>query len=362
MSRTLSINIGSVNTRMAVMEPAGPVIVPNREREPATPSMVAFAKTGECMAGEDASRQALFNPLRTVSNVWQELGSSRQTDVDGSLYSPAEVAAILLQRLREDAQAWLGEDYFPAVFVVPASFSPEQRRALEEAGRLAGLEPAGFLDEPAAVLAGAGLGDGARHILLCDMGGSRFDVTVLESGGGAFRTLAAVSSRVGGEDYDRCIARWLMDRFFRDWDVDLSCDPAAAQRIREGAEAAKLRLSQEGIAEISLPYIAAGRDGPLHLEYTLTRALFSEITAHLTRTAAAGVQQALARAGVVPGRLDGLVTAGGAIRIPAVAEAVALAAGVPVPPGGNPEERAVLGACAAQARVFQPAPAPAAAF
>lgn len=262
MSRTLSINIGSVNTRMAVMEPAGPVIVPNREREPATPSMVAFAKTGECMAGEDASRQALFNPRRTVSNVWQELGSSRQTDVDGSLYSPAEVAAILLQRLREDAQAWLGEDYFPAAFVVPASFSPEQRRALEERDAWPDWNRRGFWTSRPPSWPGPALGTEpgtfscatwAEAVLT-----SRYWSPAAEPSA-PWRLSAA---GWGGEDYDRCIARWLMDRFFRDWDVDLSCDPAAAQRIREGAEAAKLRLSREGIAEISLPYIAAGRDGP----------------------------------------------------------------------------------------------------
>ena len=300
MSKVIGIDLGTTNSCVAVMEGGEAVVIPNAEGNRTTPSVVAFSKTGERMVGQVAKRQAITNPERTISSIKREMGSDYKVEVDGKKYTPQEISAMILQKLKSDAEAYLGGPVSEAVITVPAYFTDAQRQATKDAGKIAGLEVKRIINEPTAAALAYGVDkEQSQKVMVYDLGGGTFDVSILDIDDGVIEVLAtAGNNRLGGDDFDECIMKWMVSEFKRTDGVDLSGDKVAMQRLKEAAEKAKIELSGVTSTNINLPYITADATGPKHLDLTLTRAKFNELTAHLVEATAGPVRQALSDAGL----------------------------------------------------------------
>lgn len=346
MGKIIGIDLGTTNSCVAVMEGGEPVVIANAEGNRTTPSVVAFSKTGERMVGQVAKRQAVTNPDRTIISIKREMGSDYKVDIDGKKYSPPEISAMILQKLKADAESYLGQKITQAVITVPAYFTDSQRQATKDAGKIAGLEVLRIINEPTAAALAYGLDkENDQKILVYDLGGGTFDVSVLEIGDGVIEVLAtAGNNRLGGDDFDECVIKYLSDEFRKETGIDLTQDKVALQRLKEAAEKAKIELSGVTTTNINLPYITADASGPKHLDVTLTRAKFNELTAHLVEKSMEPVRQALSDAGLTTGQLSKVLLVGGSTRIPAVQEAVKKLTGQEPFKGINPDECVALGA------------------
>ncbi len=346
MGKIIGIDLGTTNSCVAVMEGGEATVIPNAEGARTTPSVVAFAKDGERMVGQVAKRQAVTNPDRTIASIKREMGSNYRVSVDTKNYSPQEISAMVLAKLKKDAEAYLGTTVTEAVITVPAYFTDSQRQATKDAGKIAGLEVKRIINEPTAAALAYGLDkETDQKIMVYDLGGGTFDVSVLEIGDGVIEVLAtAGNNRLGGDDFDECITKWLIEEFRKTEGVDLSGDKVAMQRLREAAEKAKCDLSGVTTAQINLPYITADATGPKHLDITLSRAKFNDLTAHLVEASAKPVQQALSDAGLSAGELSKVLLVGGSTRIPAVQEKVRALTGKEPFKGINPDECVAVGA------------------
>jgi len=346
MSKIIGIDLGTTNSCVAVLEGGEPVVIPNAEGNRTTPSVVAFSKTGERMVGQVAKRQAITNPDRTISSIKREMGSNYKVTVDGKSYTPQEISAMILQKLKTDAEAYLGQTVTQAVITVPAYFTDSQRQATKDAGKIAGLEVLRIINEPTAASLAYGLEkDTDQKIMVYDLGGGTFDVSILEIGDGVFEVLAtAGNNRLGGDDFDQCIMDYLVAEFKKENGIDLSADKVAMQRLKEAAEKAKIELSGVTTSNINLPYITADATGPKHLDVTLTRAKFNELTAHLVEKTMGPVRQAMTDSGLKPSDLSKVLLVGGSSRIPAVQDAVKNFTGSEPFKGINPDECVAIGA------------------
>ena len=346
MSKVIGIDLGTTNSCVAVMEGGEAVVIPNAEGNRTTPSVVAFSKTGERMVGQVAKRQAITNPERTVISIKREMGSDHKVNVDGKSYTPQEISAMILQKLKADAEAYLGSPVTEAVITVPAYFTDSQRQATKDAGKIAGLDVKRIINEPTAAALAYGVDkEQAQKIMVYDLGGGTFDVSILEIDDGVIEVLAtAGNNRLGGDDFDECIMKWLVSEFKRSDGVDLSGDKVAMQRLKEAAEKAKIELSGVTTSNINLPYITADATGPKHLDITLTRAKFNELTTHLVDATMGPVRQAMSDAGLNPSDLSKVLLVGGSSRIPAVQEAVKNFTGSEPFKGINPDECVAMGA------------------
>ena len=302
MGKIIGIDLGTTNSCVAVLEGGEPVVIANAEGARTTPSVVAFAKTGERMVGQVAKRQAVTNPDRTISSIKREMGSNYKVTIDNKAYTPQEISAMILQKLKTDAEAYLGQTVTEAVITVPAYFTDAQRQATKDAGKIAGLDVKRIINEPTAAALAYGVDkEQEQRIMVYDLGGGTFDVSVLEIGDGVIEVLAtAGNNRLGGDDFDACITKYLVDEFKKAEGIDLSADKVAMQRLREAAEKAKIELSGVTTSNINLPYITADATGPKHLDVTLTRAKFNELTHHLVEKTAGPVKQALSDSGLQP--------------------------------------------------------------
>ena len=347
MSRIIGIDLGTTNSCVCVMEGGEPVVIPNAEGGHTTPSVVAFSKTGERMVGQIAKRQAVTNHERTVSSIKREMGTDYKVNIGGKRYTPQEISAMILQKLKADAEAYLGGPVTEAVITVPAYFTDAQRQATKDAGKIAGLDVKRIINEPTAAALAYGVDkEESQKIMVYDLGGGTFDVSILEISSGVIEVLAtAGNNHLGGDDFDQCVADYLVKEFRREHRLDLSRDPAAMQRIREAAEKAKIELSSMTQTSVSLPYIAVGRDGPLHLEANLTRTRFNELTSHLVQATRGPVDQAINDSGVAIGEISKVLMVGGSSRIPAVQELVHRITGRLPFKGINPDECVAMGAC-----------------
>jgi molecular chaperone DnaK len=343
----IGIDLGTTNSCMAVMESGGATIIPNAEGGRTTPSVVAFTKNGERLVGESAKRQAVVNPDRTISSIKRDMGTDRKIKIDGKTFLPQEISAMILSKLKKDAEAWLGEPVTDAVITVPAYFSDAQRQATKDAGKIAGLNVQRIINEPtSAALAYGADKESGQKILVYDLGGGTFDVSVLDISSGVISVLAtAGNNRLGGDDFDKCVIDWIISEYKKTEKIDLSRDAAAMQRVKEAAEKAKIELSAMTVTEINLPYIASGRDGPKHLEMSLTRAKFNELTEHLVAATMEPVKQAISDSGVSLNDISRVLMVGGSSRIPAVQEAVKRYTGKEPFKGINPDECVAMGAC-----------------
>jgi molecular chaperone DnaK len=328
------------------MEGGEAVVIPNAEGNRTTPSVVAFSKDGERMVGQVAKRQAVTNPDRTVSSIKREMGSDYKVTVDGKNYTPQEISAMVLQKLKSDAEAYLGETVTEAVITVPAYFTDAQRQATKDAGRIAGLDVKRIINEPTAAALAYGIEkESDQKIMVYDLGGGTFDVSILEIGDGVIEVLAtAGNNRLGGDDFDKCIMDWMAAEFKKDTGIDLTGDKVAMQRLKEAAEKAKIELSGVTSSAINLPYITADATGPKHLELTLTRAKFDQLTAHLVDATSGPVKQAMSDAGLSAGDLSKVLLVGGSSRIPAVQDMVKKLTGKEGFKGINPDECVAMGA------------------
>ena len=346
MSKIIGIDLGTTNSCVAVMEGGDAVVIPNAEGNRTTPSVVAFSKDGERMVGQVAKRQAITNPDRTISSIKREMGSSFKVSIDGKNYTPQEISAMVLQKLKADAEAYLGQSVTEAVITVPAYFTDAQRQATKDAGRIAGLEVKRIINEPTAAALAYGIDkESDQKIMVYDLGGGTFDVSILEIGDGVIEVLAtAGNNRLGGDDFDKCVMDWMAAEFKKDTGIDLSGDKVAMQRLKEAAEKAKIELSGVTTSNINLPYITADATGPKHLDVTLTRAKFNELTNHLVQATMGPVRQALSDAGLQPGEISKVLLVGGSSRIPAVQEAVKSITGKEGFKGINPDECVAMGA------------------
>ncbi|NLL38108.1 MAG: molecular chaperone DnaK [Clostridiales bacterium] len=346
MGKIIGIDLGTTNSCVAVMEGGEPVVITNAEGNRTTPSVVAFSKTGERMIGQVAKRQAVTNPDRTISSIKREMGSNYKVTVDDKKYSPPEISAMVLQKLKSDAESYLGQKVTQAVITVPAYFTDSQRQATKDAGRIAGLEVLRIINEPTAAALAYGLDkETDQKILVYDLGGGTFDVSVLEIGDGVIEVLAtAGNNKLGGDDFDECVIKYLSDEFKKDTGIDLTQDKVALQRLKEAAEKAKIELSGVTTTNINLPYITADASGPKHLDITLTRAKFNELTAHLVEKTMEPVRQSMSDAGLTADQLSKILLVGGSTRIPAVQEAVKKFTGKEPFKGINPDECVALGA------------------
>ena len=347
MSKVIGIDLGTTNSCVAVMEGGEAVVIPNAEGARTTPSVVAFAKTGERMVGQVAKRQAITNPDRTISSIKREMGSDYKVNIDNKAYTPQEISAMVLQKLKSDAEAYLGQTVTEAVITVPAYFTDAQRQATKDAGRIAGLDVKRIINEPTAAALAYGLDKekADQKIMVYDLGGGTFDVSVLEIGDGVIEVLAtAGNNRLGGDDFDACITKYLVDEFKKTEGIDLSTDKVAMQRLREAAEKAKVELSGVTTSNINLPYITADATGPKHLDVTLTRAKFNELTHHLVEKTVGPVKQALSDSGLKPSDISKVLLVGGSSRIPAVQEMVKTLIGKEGFKGINPDECVAIGA------------------
>ena len=347
MSKIIGIDLGTTNSCVAVMEGGEAVVIPNAEGARTTPSVVAFAKTGERMVGQVAKRQAITNPDRTISSIKREMGSDYKVNIDNKAYTPQEISAMVLQKLKSDAEAYLGQTVTDAVITVPAYFTDAQRQATKDAGRIAGLDVKRIINEPTAAALAYGLDKekADQKIMVYDLGGGTFDVSVLEIGDGGIEVLAtAGNNRLGGDDFDACITKYLVDEFKKTEGIDLSTDKVAMQRLREAAEKAKIELSGVTTSNINLPYITADATGPKHLDVTLTRAKFNELTHHLVEKTVGPVKQALSDSGLKPSDISKVLLVGGSSRIPAVQEMVKTLIGKEGFKGINPDECVAIGA------------------
>ena len=346
MSKIIGIDLGTTNSCVAVMEGGEPVVIPNAEGNRTTASVVAFAKNGERLVGQVAKRQAVANPDRTVISIKREMGTDHKVTIDGHDYTPQEISAMILQKLKTDAESYLGEPVTQAVITVPAYFTDAQRQATKDAGRIAGLEVLRIINEPTAAALAYGLDKGDTHkILVYDLGGGTFDVSLMEVGDGVFEVLAtAGNNRLGGDDFDNRIIDYVAGEFKKENGIDLKQDRMAMQRLKEAAEKAKIDLSGVMTTNINLPFITADATGPKHLDVTLTRAKFDELTADLVDKTVGPMNQCLSDAGLTASQIDKVILVGGSTRIPAVQAAVQRITGKEPFKGINPDECVAIGA------------------
>ena len=346
MSKVIGIDLGTTNSCVAVMEGGEAVVIPNAEGNRTTPSVVAFSKSGERMVGQTAKRQAITNPDRTIASIKREMGSDHRVNIDGKSYTPQEISAMILQKLKSDAEAYLGQPVTEAVITVPAYFTDAQRQATKDAGKIAGLDVKRIINEPTAAALAYGVDkEQTQKIMVYDLGGGTFDVSILEIDDGVIEVLAtAGNNRLGGDDFDQCIMKYLVSEFKRTDGIDLSGDKVAMQRLKEAAEKAKIELSGVTSSNINLPYITADATGPKHLDVTLTRAKFNELTGHLVDATMGPVRQAMSDAGLKASDLSKVLMVGGSSRIPAVVEGVKKFTGSEPFKGINPDECVAMGA------------------
>ena len=346
MGKMIGIDLGTTNSCVAVMEGGEPVVIANAEGARTTPSVVAFSKSGERMVGQVAKRQAITNPDRTISSIKREMGSNYNVEIDGKKYTPQEVSAIILQKLKADAESYLGQTVTEAVITVPAYFTDAQRQATKDAGKIAGLEVKRIINEPtAAALAYSIDKEEDQKVMVYDLGGGTFDVSIIEMGDGVQEVLAtAGNNKLGGDDFDKRVMDYIVSTFKAEQGIDLSNDKMAMQRVKEAAEKAKIDLSGMTTADINLPFITADQTGPKHFETTLTRAKFNELTADLVEATMAPVRQALSDSGLDKSEINKVLMVGGSSRIPAVQEAVKNFMGKEPFKGINPDECVALGA------------------
>lgn len=354
MGKIIGIDLGTTNSCVAVIEGGEPTVIANAEGNRTTPSVVAFSKSGERLVGQVAKRQAVTNPDRTVSSIKREMGTNHKVTIDDKTFSPQEISAMVLQKMKTDAEAYLGETVTQAVITVPAYFSDSQRQATKDAGKIAGLEVLRIINEPTAAALAYGLDkeETDQMILVFDLGGGTFDVSILEIGDGVFEVKATSgNNRLGGDDFDQKIVDWMVNEFKKSEGVDIRSDKMAMQRLREAAEKAKIELSGVSSTNINLPYITADANGPKHLDITLTRAKFDELTADLVEKSMEPVRKAMADAGLKPQDIEKILMVGGSTRIPAVQDAVKKYFSKDPFKGINPDECVALGA-AIQAAVL----------
>ena len=346
MSKIIGIDLGTTNSCVAVLEGGEPVVIANAEGNRTTPSVVAFAKNGERMVGQVAKRQAVTNADRTIASIKRHMGSNYKVEIDGKKYTPQEISAMILQKLKADAEAYLGQPVTEAVITVPAYFSDSQRQATKDAGKIAGLEVKRIINEPTAAALAYGLDkESEQKIMVYDLGGGTFDVSILDIGDGVIEVLAtAGDTHLGGDDFDQRIMDYLVAEFKKAESIDLSKDRVAMQRLKEAAEKAKIELSGVTSTNINLPYITADATGPKHLDVTLTRAKFNELTADLVERTMTPVRQAMSDAKLSASDLGKVLLVGGSTRIPAVQEAVKKITGKEGFKGINPDECVAVGA------------------
>ncbi len=347
MAKTIGIDLGTTNSCVAVIEGGEPVVIANAEGARTTPSVVAFSKTGERLVGQVAKRQAITNPDRTISSIKREMGTSYKVTVDDKAYTPQEISAMILQKLKADAEAYLGETVSSAVITVPAYFTDAQRQATKDAGKIAGLEVKRIINEPTAAALSYGMDkENEQKVMVYDLGGGTFDVSIIEIGDGVQEVLAtAGNNRLGGDDFDQRIINWMVAEFKAETGVDLVNDKMAMQRLKEAAEKSKIELSGVTTSNINLPFITADATGPKHLDLTLTRAKFNELTADLVEGTMGPVRTALKDSGLQISEIDKVLMVGGSSRIPAVQEAVKALIGKEPFKGINPDECVAIGAC-----------------
>ena len=346
MAKTIGIDLGTTNSCVAVIEGGEPVVIANAEGARTTPSVVAFAKNGERMVGQVAKRQAITNPDRTISSIKREMGTAHKVTIDGKSYTPQEISAMILQKLKSDAEAYLGETVTQAVITVPAYFTDAQRQATKDAGKIAGLDVKRIINEPTAAALAYGLdNEKEQKIMVYDLGGGTFDVSIIEMGDGVQEVLAtAGNNRLGGDDFDKRIIDWMVASFKTETGIDLSQDKVAMQRLKEAAEKSKIELSGVTTSNINLPFITADQTGPKHLDLTLTRAKFDELTSDLVEATMGPVRSALQDSGLQIGQIDKVLMVGGSSRIPAVQDAVKGLIGKEPFKGINPDECVAIGA------------------
>ncbi len=346
MSKIIGIDLGTTNSCVAIMEGGEPVVIANAEGARTTPSVVAFSKTGERMVGQVAKRQAITNPDRTIVSIKRDMGTNRKIKIDGTDYTPEMISSMILQKLKADAEAYLGEKVTEAVITVPAYFSDAQRQATKNAGIIAGLDVKRIINEPTAAALAYGVDkESEQKIMVYDLGGGTFDVSILDIGDGVFEVLATNgNNRLGGDDFDERIIRYLIAEFKKDSGIDLSSDKMAMQRLKEAAEKAKIELSGMASSNINLPFITADATGPKHLDITLTRAKFNELTEDLVEATMTPVRKALSDAGLTPDKIDKVLLVGGSSRIPAVQEALKKFINKEPHKGINPDECVAIGA------------------
>ena len=347
MAKTIGIDLGTTNSCVAVFEGGEPVVIANAEGSRTTPSVVAFAKNGERLVGQVAKRQAVSNPDHTIASIKRQMGTSYKVNINGKDYTPQEISAMILGKLKKDAEAYLGETVTQAVITVPAYFTDAQRQATKDAGRIAGLDVKRIINEPTAAALSYGVDkENDQKVMVYDLGGGTFDVSIIEMGDGVQEVLAtAGNNRLGGDDFDQKIIDWLIQSFKNDTGIDLSGDKTAMQRLKDEAEKAKIELSGITTAAINIPFITADATGPKHLDYTLTRAKFNELTADLVEKTMGPVRQALKDSGLSINEIDKVLMVGGSSRIPAVQDAVKSFIGKEPFKGINPDECVAIGAC-----------------
>ncbi|WP_276853665.1 molecular chaperone DnaK [Clostridium phoceensis] len=346
MSKIIGIDLGTTNSCVAVMEGGEAVVIPNAEGNRTTPSVVAFSKDGERMVGQVAKRQAITNPDRTIISIKREMGSDYKVSIDGKKYTPQEISAMILQKLKADAEAYLGETVSEAVITVPAYFTDAQRQATKDAGKIAGLDVKRIINEPTAAALAYGVDkEESQKVMVYDLGGGTFDVSILDIDDGVIEVLAtAGNNRLGGDDFDKCVMDWMAAEFKKTEGIDLTGDKVAMQRLKEAAEKAKIELSGVTSTSINLPYITADATGPKHLDLTLSRAKFDQLTAHLVEATAGPVRQAMNDAGLSGSDIHKVLMVGGSSRIPAVQEMVKKLTGKEGFKGINPDECVAMGA------------------
>ena len=346
MSKIIGIDLGTTNSCVSVIEGGEAVVIPNAEGARTTPSVVAFSKDGERMVGNVAKRQAITNPERTIASIKRHMGSDYKVNIDGKAYTPQEISAIILQKLKSDAESYLGDKVTEAVITVPAYFTDAQRQATKDAGKIAGMEVKRIINEPTAAALAFGIDqENDQKVMVYDLGGGTFDVSIIEMGDGVQEVLAtAGNTHLGGDDFDKKIMDWLVAEFKKEQGIDLSGDKMAMQRIKEAAEKAKIDLSGMTTAQISLPFITADATGPKHMETTLSRAKFNEMTADLVEATMGPVRQAMSDSGLTMNDIDKILLVGGSTRIPAVQEAIKKFSGKEPFKGINPDECVAMGA------------------
>ena len=346
MSKIIGIDLGTTNSCVSVIEGGEAVVIPNAEGARTTPSVVAFSKDGERMVGNVAKRQAITNPERTIASIKRHMGSDYKVNIDGKAYTPQEISAIILQKLKSDAESYLGDKVTEAVITVPAYFTDAQRQATKDAGKIAGMEVKRIINEPTAAALAFGIDqENDQKVMVYDLGGGTFDVSIIEMGDGVQEVLAtAGNNHLGGDDFDKKIMDWLVAEFKKEQGIDLSGDKMAMQRIKEAAEKAKIDLSGMATAQISLPFITADATGPKHMETTLSRAKFNEMTADLVEATMGPVRQAMSDSGLTMNDIDKILLVGGSTRIPAVQEAIKKFSGKEPFKGINPDECVAMGA------------------
>ena len=346
MAKIIGIDLGTTNSCVAVMEGGDPVVIPNAEGARTTPSVVAFGKNGERLVGNTAKRQAITNPDRKIISIKREMGTDHKVEIDGKSYTPQEISAMILQKLKADAESYLGQPVTQAVITVPAYFNDSQRQATKDAGKIAGLEVLRIINEPTAAALAYGVDkEGEQKVMVYDLGGGTFDVSILDIGDGVLEVLATNgNTRLGGDDFDERIMKWIITSYKQETGIDLSNDKMAMQRLKEAAEKAKIELSSVTSSNINLPFITADATGPKHLDMTLTRAKFNELTADLVESTMGPVRQAMKDAGIQPSDLSKVLMVGGSTRIPAVFDAVKNFTGKEPFKGINPDECVAVGA------------------